>query len=113
MTTYSLIVTFREGTGATWKGLTRARCRKLVQSAVRPARDRHHYHREETMNAETIKGYTVNGRIGGFAISYTRRRYHGHKTFTWVEYYNGTDWVSLGDPWPSASLALARTCSTR
>ncbi len=50
MTTYSLIVTFREGTGATWKGLTRARCRKLVQSLFNAQ-----YARPETVTITTVR----------------------------------------------------------
>jgi hypothetical protein len=59
------------------------------------------------MNTETIKGYTVHGRIGGLALHYTRRQYAfpSGQTFTFIEYYNGTDWISLGDPWPSASVS--------
>ena len=42
---------------------------------------------------------TVDATLNGVELHYTRRRY-SNCTFTWVEWWNGTEWKSCGDPWP-------------
>lgn len=39
-------------------------------------------------------------------LKFTRRRY-GSATFTWVNYWDGAGWRSLGDPWPCIVPARA------
>ncbi len=39
-------------------------------------------------------------------LKFTRRRY-GSSVFTWVDYWDGREWRSLGDPWPCIVPARA------
>ena len=49
---------------------------------------------------DVISGCEVHGRYNGIPLHFTRRRY-GKTTFTWLDWWNGSEWVSAGDPWPS------------
>lgn len=49
-------------------------------------------------------GYRVDAIVAGKPVNFTRRRY-GATTFTWVSYHNGSQWVELGDPWPSLNVS--------
>lgn len=51
-----------------------------------------------------IKGTTVNTLVSGYPVHFTRRRY-GKTMFTWVSFYNGSEWIELGDPWPSLQVS--------
>lgn len=52
-------------------------------------------------------GYTeVTAMIGGWPVSFTRRRY-GDATFAWVHYYRAGKWIELGTPWQCVRPAAA------
>jgi hypothetical protein len=52
---------------------------------------------------EYLDGLRPDEIRNGTPVRYERRRY-GRKTFTWVEWWNGKEWVSAGDPWPSVRV---------
>lgn len=56
--------------------------------------------------ANSINGFRVNMEVGGYPLNFQRRRY-GKKMFTWVSFFDGSEWISLGDPWPSIMVSTS------
>lgn len=63
--------------------------------------------RVDKYGREWIGDNTVDKWFNDIALSFTRRRYGNRVTYTWLHWWNGSEWVEEGTPWPSVVISKA------